>query len=251
MRRAFLTLVLCAMAAPLVAKEPPRIGSRAKGERFEILCHFENEAVRVVDHVLEVGGSEPEHTHAPMVAYFVQGATAAITEADGLLCTFNALLRIARIESGERRAGFTRLGLEELLRDVAELYEPLAEEKHQKLSVAVETAKAPRKTAGRQTSRPRRWKMLCIVYLSPVIEAKSVTCRRLRRGRGRTGRGRIPVSECVCGLSSGNLRGGFRRSSGGARRGPGGSAARGRRRCSGGTAAGCGQAGGRRPRRGC
>ena len=44
---------------------------------------FENDAVRIVDHQLETGGTEPEHTHAPMLAYFVQGATVAITEADG------------------------------------------------------------------------------------------------------------------------------------------------------------------------
>ena len=44
---------------------------------------FENDVVRVTEHRLEAGDSEPEHTHPPMVAYFVQGATAAITEADG------------------------------------------------------------------------------------------------------------------------------------------------------------------------
>lgn len=43
---------------------------------------FENDAVRIVDHVLEAGDSEPEHTHAPMVAYFVEGATMMITEAN-------------------------------------------------------------------------------------------------------------------------------------------------------------------------
>lgn len=44
---------------------------------------FENDVVRVVEHRLETGDTEPEHTHAPMVAYFVEGATAVITEADG------------------------------------------------------------------------------------------------------------------------------------------------------------------------
>ena len=44
---------------------------------------FENDAVRVVEHLLEPGQTEPEHTHPPMVAYFVEGATALITEADG------------------------------------------------------------------------------------------------------------------------------------------------------------------------
>ena len=36
---------------------------------------FENDAVRIVDHRLAPGEREPEHTHAPMVGYFVQGAT--------------------------------------------------------------------------------------------------------------------------------------------------------------------------------
>jgi quercetin dioxygenase-like cupin family protein len=44
---------------------------------------FENDAVRVVEHLLEPGQTEPEHTHPPMVGYFVEGATAVITEADG------------------------------------------------------------------------------------------------------------------------------------------------------------------------
>ena len=44
---------------------------------------FENDAVRIVEHRLETGANEPEHTHPPMVGYFVEGATALITEADG------------------------------------------------------------------------------------------------------------------------------------------------------------------------
>ena len=44
---------------------------------------FENDAVRIVDHQLDPGAIEPEHTHAPMLAYFVEGATVVITEADG------------------------------------------------------------------------------------------------------------------------------------------------------------------------
>lgn len=44
---------------------------------------FENDTVRIVDHQLDSGAIEPEHTHAPMLAYFVEGATVMITEADG------------------------------------------------------------------------------------------------------------------------------------------------------------------------
>ena len=62
---------------------------------------------------------------------------AALADADGLLATFNALLRIASIESGRRRAAFESISLDDVVRDVAELYEPLAEEKGQKLDVRV------------------------------------------------------------------------------------------------------------------
>jgi signal transduction histidine kinase len=58
-------------------------------------------------------------------------------EADGLLATFNALLRIARLESEDRRVGFTDVDLGTLVADVAELYEPLAEDKQQQLLATV------------------------------------------------------------------------------------------------------------------
>lgn len=63
----------------------------------------------------------------------------AIAEADGLLSTFNALLRIARIESKKQRTDFVRVDLKQLLQDVAELYEPLIEEKRQQLELQVNT----------------------------------------------------------------------------------------------------------------
>lgn len=59
----------------------------------------------------------------------------AIREADSLLATFNALLRIARIEAGQITAGFAVLDYRTLLDDVVEFYEPLAEEKDQRLVV--------------------------------------------------------------------------------------------------------------------
>ena len=71
-------------------------------------------------------GSSGGHTEA------LQGALA---EADRLLNLFNALLRIARLESESRKTAMTMLSLSELAGDVAELYEPLAEEKSQSLSV--------------------------------------------------------------------------------------------------------------------
>jgi signal transduction histidine kinase len=50
-------------------------------------------------------------------------------ECDGLLTTFQALLRIGNVESGKRQGQFTQLSLTNLLKDVVELYEPLAAEK--------------------------------------------------------------------------------------------------------------------------
>ncbi len=59
----------------------------------------------------------------------------AVREADELLNTFNALLRIARIEYENRIEHFTWVDLAELVRSVVELYEPLVEEKNQQLDV--------------------------------------------------------------------------------------------------------------------
>jgi signal transduction histidine kinase len=52
-----------------------------------------------------------------------------IEESDGLIRTFDALLMIARAESGETGGGMVEFDAAEIARDVAELYEPFAEEK--------------------------------------------------------------------------------------------------------------------------
>jgi signal transduction histidine kinase len=52
-----------------------------------------------------------------------------IEEADGLIKTFNALLSIARLEAGAAGENREQLDVSELVRDVAELYEPVAEER--------------------------------------------------------------------------------------------------------------------------
>ncbi len=52
-----------------------------------------------------------------------------MADADRLLATFNALLTIAQAEAGARANQLQPLDLEPLVRDVVELYEPLAEDK--------------------------------------------------------------------------------------------------------------------------
>ncbi len=63
----------------------------------------------------------------------------SIKEADSLLTTFNALLRIARIESRQIKAGFCQVDFHTLLADIVEFYEPLSEEKHQNLKTNLDT----------------------------------------------------------------------------------------------------------------
>jgi signal transduction histidine kinase len=53
---------------------------------------------------------------------------ATIAESDELIRTFDALLMIARAESGHARDNMTEFDAAEIARDVAELYEPLADE---------------------------------------------------------------------------------------------------------------------------
>jgi signal transduction histidine kinase len=61
----------------------------------------------------------------------------AIAEAEGLLDTFGALLRIAQIEAGSRRSGFRPIDLAELAKGVIEVFEPVAEDQNHRLSAAI------------------------------------------------------------------------------------------------------------------
>ena len=60
----------------------------------------------------------------------------AIAETDQLIGTFNALLLIAETDAGTTRAAMTVLDLQSVAADVLELYEPLAEERGVKLTLA-------------------------------------------------------------------------------------------------------------------
>jgi signal transduction histidine kinase len=60
---------------------------------------------------------------------------ATIAESDDLIRTFDALLMIARAESGQARDNMTEFDAAQIARDVGELYEPLAEEKGLELKV--------------------------------------------------------------------------------------------------------------------
>jgi signal transduction histidine kinase len=63
-----------------------------------------------------------------------------IAESDDLIRTFDALLMIARAESGQARENMTEFDASEIARDVGELYEPVADEKGIALKIDAPTA---------------------------------------------------------------------------------------------------------------
>jgi signal transduction histidine kinase len=62
----------------------------------------------------------------------------SIAEADATLATFGALLRIAQIEAGSRRAGFAELNLSEMLDTILDTYAAVAEDAGRTLRAKIE-----------------------------------------------------------------------------------------------------------------
>jgi signal transduction histidine kinase len=60
-----------------------------------------------------------------------------IAEADGLIKIFNALLMIARAEAGQLRDGMTNLNASEIVSEIVELYEPVAEDQGLTIKMAI------------------------------------------------------------------------------------------------------------------
>jgi len=59
----------------------------------------------------------------------MQALESAIAEADGLISTFNSLLLIAEAETGAHRDALEQVDLSEVVHDIADLYEPAAEDR--------------------------------------------------------------------------------------------------------------------------
>jgi signal transduction histidine kinase len=93
-----------------------------------------------------LAGLERSRRHAHSVEEYGAAVEEAISETRGLLVTFGALLRIAEVEAGARRAGFTMLDLNTVAADVTDFYEPLAERKG--IVLSLETAATPAEMPG-------------------------------------------------------------------------------------------------------
>jgi hypothetical protein len=85
-------------------------------------------------------GLEDARLRAASHSDYEQAIDHAIEEADGLLDTFSALLRIAQIETGAQRAAFRPVDLSEVLRTVAEAYGAVAEDGRRSLQTEIAEA---------------------------------------------------------------------------------------------------------------
>jgi signal transduction histidine kinase len=81
---------------------------------------------------------EEVRSEANAVEEYKEAVEQAIQDADIALSTFGALLRIAQIESGKRRASFADLDLSELLASLASTYSAVAEDMRKSLVSSIE-----------------------------------------------------------------------------------------------------------------
>src|SRR6266446_4120842 len=82
-----------------------------------------------------LAGLERARRRATSTEEYAAAVDEAIAETKDVLATFSALLRIAEVEDGARRAGFTRIDLTRIAADVAEFHAPVAEESGVRLSL--------------------------------------------------------------------------------------------------------------------
>jgi signal transduction histidine kinase len=85
-----------------------------------------------------LAGMERARRRATSAEEYAAAVDEAIAETKDVLGTFSALLRIAEVEDGARRAGFTTIDLERIAADVTEFHAPVAEESGITLSLETE-----------------------------------------------------------------------------------------------------------------
>src|SRR4030095_7282206 len=81
---------------------------------------------------------EDARERAKTTADYDTATEAAIAEADELLETFSALLRIAQVEAGAQKSAFAELDLSALALSVGEAYQPAAEDSGHALDIKIE-----------------------------------------------------------------------------------------------------------------
>jgi signal transduction histidine kinase len=137
-----------------------RLPVSSRGDEIDILARIANsmmaEVERLLGEVQNVGNNVAHDLRTPLnrlrALLYRSGQSCAeddprravleqaLKETDSLLVRFRAIQRIAEIDRRKRRAGFAEVNLCSLLREVAELYEPLAEEADQTFTVQLKAA---------------------------------------------------------------------------------------------------------------
>jgi hypothetical protein len=114
-------------------------------QQIEVLVDGVRNASNAVAHDLRTplaelrGRLEEVLRNPPPPETTLREVQAAVGDLDRLIEIFNALLRLAEIDSGLRLAGFREIPLDVIANDVAELYGPLAEDKGIVLTTTFET----------------------------------------------------------------------------------------------------------------
>jgi signal transduction histidine kinase len=128
-----------------------RVPTRGTGDEFDLLTETINRMLQqieqLVDGVRHVSNAIAHDLRTPLAELRVRleqmlsgrerdpaEIEAALADVDRLIDMFNALLRLAEIDSGVRRSGFERVELAPVLNEVIELYEPIAEAKSVELA---------------------------------------------------------------------------------------------------------------------
>ncbi len=138
----------------------PRVPLSGAGDEFDRLAGDINvmldRLVELMDGVRQVSNAIAHDLRTPLTRLrgrletalrsadsperFRAAAEAALQEIDQVASLFEALLRIAEIEAGHRRAAFARIDLAALAQDMVELYQPLAEQRGQSLEARLRPA---------------------------------------------------------------------------------------------------------------
>src|SRR6185312_16832703 len=110
-----------------------RLMSEVKGVTDDIAHDLRTPLTRLL------GGLERARRRGSSSDEYARAVDEAIAETKAVLGTFSALLRIAEVEDGARRAGFARIDLGQIAADVVEFHAPVAEERSVQLSFDTES----------------------------------------------------------------------------------------------------------------